>query len=274
MATKYYIKLFHEVLDDPKMCRLVDRLYRRTIELFLIAGDFGGEDKSGSLPPIYDMAWRLRLTDEELERDLIELAKVGIVYQDGDRWTVTNFSKRQAPMEKGEYMHRLRQSRRRDVYDTDKLPNGGDSVTEVLPLVTQNRTEHNINRVEEEQKGAAASFPFEEYEQMQDSRTPNILSIYIQVTSQMDIPSRSKSEVIHDLGIVMDYYAAAGSEVDYKKGKQIFSKWCNTLGKNGRKYSKLNPGWVQWWIDELAPLPRSEITRSDLPAYLFEETPQ
>jgi len=53
----------------------------------------------------------------------------------------------------------------------------------------------------------------------------------------------------------------------------MFAKWCNTHGKNGRRYSKINPGWVQWWIDELAPLPQESFDNK-LPAYLFEEPPE
>ena len=33
----YWLKLYIEILDDPKMAVLPDRLWRRIIELFLIA---------------------------------------------------------------------------------------------------------------------------------------------------------------------------------------------------------------------------------------------
>ena len=39
MASRYWIKLYHEILEDPKMGRLSDRQFRRVIELFLLAGD-------------------------------------------------------------------------------------------------------------------------------------------------------------------------------------------------------------------------------------------
>src|SRR3990167_3953516 len=67
MPSKYWIKLYHEILDDPKMGLLNDRLYRRTIEMFLMAGD---NEKEGTLPPIEHMAWRLRVSPEELEPDV------------------------------------------------------------------------------------------------------------------------------------------------------------------------------------------------------------
>lgn len=54
MAAKYWIKLYHEILHDPKMGRLPDNLWRRCIELFLLAGELGAEvdeDDKGHLPP-------------------------------------------------------------------------------------------------------------------------------------------------------------------------------------------------------------------------------
>ena len=70
MGSKYWIKLYHEVLDDPKMGRLPDRLWRRTVELFLMAGD---NDEGGYLPDTEDIAWRLRSNIEEVETELDEL---------------------------------------------------------------------------------------------------------------------------------------------------------------------------------------------------------
>ena len=39
MASKYWIKLYYEILDDPKLGKLTDWLFRRAIELFLLAGE-------------------------------------------------------------------------------------------------------------------------------------------------------------------------------------------------------------------------------------------
>lgn len=105
MKSKYWLKLYHEILDDPKMCLLSDRLYRRTIELFLLAGDF---DKDGELPELDYMAWRLRLTPKELEADLIELQKVSIVLSKENEWSVVKFEERQNPVSDVERKQRQR----------------------------------------------------------------------------------------------------------------------------------------------------------------------
>ena len=121
MPSKYWIKLYHEILDDPKMGRLPDRLWRRTIEIFLLAGDL---DCDGALPTVADMAWRLRADPADLEADLIELATVGIVTrQDDGQWIVTQFAERQAPVSAAERGQRFRErQRRQEYYDTPTEP--------------------------------------------------------------------------------------------------------------------------------------------------------
>ena len=105
MASKYWIKLYHEILDDPKMGRLTDRLWRRTIELLLMAGD---TDEGGYLPDVKDIAWRMRANIEETETELYELAEYGILSLKDGNWLVTNFASRQMPMNSSERARRWR----------------------------------------------------------------------------------------------------------------------------------------------------------------------
>lgn len=113
MPSKYWIKLYHEILDDPKMGRLPDILFRRTIEVFLLAGDF---NQGGLLPSLSDMAWRLRANEESLESDLIELIRHGIIKQDGGDYSVAHFAERQAAMSPAEKMRRQRAEKKKDEY--------------------------------------------------------------------------------------------------------------------------------------------------------------
>lgn len=92
MASKYWIKLYHEIVDDPKMGQLPDHLWRRCIELFLIAGE---HNQSGKLPDLSDTAWRLRTNGEMLEAELNDLARFGITNLVNGHWRVTNFTDRQ-----------------------------------------------------------------------------------------------------------------------------------------------------------------------------------
>lgn len=115
MPSKYWIKLHQEILEDPKMGRLPDNLWRRSIELFLLAGELGSdlkEDDRGHLPATGEIAWRLRQLEERLEAELHQLAQVGILTQTETGWFVTNFVKRQKHVNPAERMKQYRERKR------------------------------------------------------------------------------------------------------------------------------------------------------------------
>jgi hypothetical protein len=96
MPSGWWLKLYTDILYDPKMLRLTNVLWRRAIECFLMAKELNA---GGRLPALEDMAVILRpITPEALESDLIELQRVGILGQDAQGWRVSKFDKRQAPM--------------------------------------------------------------------------------------------------------------------------------------------------------------------------------
>ena len=92
MSSKYWIKLYHEILDDPKMGRLPDNIWRRCIELFLMAGEL---DNNGRLPNIDDIGWKLRVDPDELQSEINQLEQVGVLSKDEDGLYVTKFEIRQ-----------------------------------------------------------------------------------------------------------------------------------------------------------------------------------
>lgn len=128
----YWIKLFHEVLDDPKMFELTGDLYRRAIELFLLAGV---TDDKGKLPPVKTIAFRLRITKEQLISDIEQLVETGIITFADGVYIVTNFEKRQAPATNAERQKTYRQARHKEAYY------GNESVTQ---SVTQ--SENNVTQ--------------------------------------------------------------------------------------------------------------------------------
>jgi hypothetical protein len=106
MASQYWIKLYQDILTDPKMGRLSDSAFRRCIELFLIAGE--QEERDGRLPCPDDIVWLLRITPEQLEQDLTELERAGIVVTVNGLPFVTNFERRQAAVTPQERKQRQR----------------------------------------------------------------------------------------------------------------------------------------------------------------------
>jgi len=120
MASNYWVKLYHEILDDPKMCRLTDRQYRRVIELFLLAGDY---EMDGLLPGIDDIEFRLR-SPEGLKEDIETLIECNILsVNELGEYFITRWLDRQNAMSNKERQARYRDSKRKELYY------GNDSIT-------------------------------------------------------------------------------------------------------------------------------------------------
>lgn len=130
MANNYWIKLYHEILRDPKMARLPDRVWRRTIELFLLAGEIG---KNGTIGNTDDIAWALRVSLRQFEKDIAAIEEAGIVKRDGNGWLVVNFEKRNAPVTGAERVRRHRNAKR------------NESVTEVKRECNESVTKNGID---------------------------------------------------------------------------------------------------------------------------------
>lgn len=129
MTSYSWVKLYHEVLHDPKMGRLTDNLWRRVIEVILLAGETG---KDGLLPELDDMAWTLRLSKEQLEADLQQLARAEIVSLTPQGWNVIHFSNRQAPIDVKDRVSAYRNRiQKHDYYaeETTEKQESNDTVT-------------------------------------------------------------------------------------------------------------------------------------------------
>lgn len=104
----YWMKLYIEILDDPKMATLPDRIWRRIIELFLIAKRTG---KDGHIPETRQLAWMLRMNADDLEHDMMQISSTGIVEREVNGWFIPKFMERQSAVPDRE---RKAQQRERD----------------------------------------------------------------------------------------------------------------------------------------------------------------
>ena len=140
----YWIKLYHEILHDPKMGKLPDRTWRRCIELFLLAGETG---KDGELPSFDDICWKLRVDSDTMQDDLDKLSRLGIVTNDAEAWTVTKFMERQDPDTPKERLQRFRDRKHSgNANETQMKQNVSDDVTKSVP--DKNRVDIDKNRVD------------------------------------------------------------------------------------------------------------------------------
>jgi hypothetical protein len=120
------------------MGRLCDRVWRRVVELILLAGD---TEDDGRLPPVEDIAWRLRCDLDQLRQDMSDLAAAGIVGKAADgSWFVVNFTKRQGAESSTERSRRFRKQRRIDQFSE------AETDQETPPEHTRDSTETDTQR--------------------------------------------------------------------------------------------------------------------------------
>jgi hypothetical protein len=89
--------------------------------------------------------------------------------------------------------------------------------------------------------------------------------LYQQVTGQVSIPSDIAGEAIPNLIAVLDHYNGHDPGRAQREGKAIFARWCATVGKNRKQYSKTNPGWIGWWMEQIAPKPDEPAPAEEVP---------
>jgi len=116
-----WIKLYTEMLDDPKIGLLSVELRWRFVELLLLAGEC---DEDGLLlisekpMTVPDMAWRLRADEQVLGTELEELQQAGLIDFKDSTWYIVKFSERQGrPQKEKREQWREAQQRHRDKAD-------------------------------------------------------------------------------------------------------------------------------------------------------------
>lgn len=251
MAAKYWIKLYIEILDDPKMGRMSEVLFARCIKLFLLAGD---TEQDGGLPPLSDMAWRLRLDEEQLESDLYELQKLGIVeYQDG-QWFVCHFAERQEAMKPAEKMRRQRAEKQKEQYyprDQRVTKPVTDSYRSVTKSNAESDEEEESER-EEEEKKKRLRLPFTPLEA---SQHPDI-QLFQKVSGVF--PGQGDYRMIIDAATLLRQ--AHPDESDLETYLLAFwLRWQGMKRKDGQPVSMTNPTWfTEWAVQNYTPSPAAE----------------
>jgi hypothetical protein len=143
----YWIKLYIDIIHDSKMGILPDRLWRRVIELFLLAGHYR---RSGELPGTQELAWELRVSTDDLEMDLRQVEMTGIITRTATGWMVNKFAQRQAAVPTAERMRNYREKQHHEQYNGEPVTTELRSVTQI----TDNRlTDVDTETESEEESG-------------------------------------------------------------------------------------------------------------------------
>lgn len=246
----YWLKLYTDILDDPKVAKLTDYQFRVFIMCLAYAKEV---NEGGYLAPASDIAWRFRLPEKGVVEALLAMERAGIIAENDGRYYVVNFTKRQeSPSPGAERVRRFREKKK-----MENSNNVTDDVTVTLPPLLSSPL-------------LSSDSPLDSFTPAQ---TANAISswgnngarsaerLYQQVTGQISIPATSLSQALSDLETVLDHY---GKNIDraVSEGKEIFASWCNTTGKSGRSYSPTNTAWLGKWLEKIAPRPDAPATNT------------
>lgn len=188
MGAKYWSKIYHEILHDRKMGKLPDNVWRRCIELFLMAGEL---DEDGHLPGIEDIAWNLRIDEDQLEDELQHLINVNVLEKlEDNTYFVINFAKRQGPSSAAERKRQQRARERRSQLNHDGVTG---EVTNKSRNVTPDKKRVDKKRVEVEKTAETSAF-FEN-----GSSDPELQAIYAMYEGNINGLSPIVSEDIESI---------------------------------------------------------------------------
>jgi len=235
----YWMKLYIEILDDPKMATLPDRVWRRIIELFLVAKRTG---KDGYIPDTRQIAWMLRMSPDELESDMAQIAQTGIIERVVNGWFIPKFNKRQSASSNTERVQQFRKREQHAQYNDDE--------TNVKRFVTQS-TEYRVQNTEAEVDPTPTSPADWMTPQMEAQR------IIQQVTNLAASPPDQIEKYTELILRLKDQHNS--HTVDYLK--PFYDDWCGRKTKDGKPYKRTALGWVEWALEGTAPTAPKVVRR-------------
>jgi hypothetical protein len=240
MAKYPWAKIWVEILDDPKIKNMSDDLFRNFIYFILAAKEY---DHDGELPAIKDLAWRLRLTEEQTVTCLSHLRHIGVTHVTEGSWYVTHFEKRQAQSlsPSAVRMRRMRAKRKMSASLVTSLGDASHSYSDSVSSLI----------IKDSLTGKNKFFSIRDSE-----------NALLQVTKFAALPPTYNEY----LDKVLSFIQINGWEqsIDLlEKGKVA---WCNQHNKtNGKPYSMVNPKWLDYVLagEQLGTIEISEKERQD-----------
>lgn len=248
--------MYDDLLDDPKVQRLDPVLFKTWVNLLCLASR-----NDGTLPGIEDIAFALRISDDDAASRMADLVAKGLI-DDGEELTPHNWNARQFKSDRDESgAERQKRKRERDkgVTVTRDIT---DQVTEVSrpPETEQNRTDSE----QSESRGARAqghreisdailkdaAFTLTSWEEGFLSNIAQLDRLTAEQKTQFKaVTDRWKGKQANAPPLKERFYAAAGS--------QALEAWdVHLRKKTGRSAPRDGKGG--WWFD--APLPPTSDT--------------
>lgn len=138
----YWLKLYTEILDDPKYHRLSEQAKLGMIELMMVAKK---HDKDGCLPSLDDICFYTRRDTDWWNKVIDELEKIFYVIKDDSGERIRKFAERQQAVDPKERKKQARAKKQREEYRDETSQHTGRKVSE-------NRDREEIDKDKEGEK--------------------------------------------------------------------------------------------------------------------------
>ena len=151
---------------------------------------------------------------------------------------------------------------------TGSLRNVTDDVTSSLRFVTQSTESESEAEVERARASPARKISTTTTAFSGDDT--EALEFFSSVSGFMTIPATRdmpREAVLEKIGVILRTF---GMQEGVAKSKTAYEVWCGRRRADGRSYSKLNPGWLDWVISGEIPepyTPRSEPIPTPVEVY-------
>lgn len=231
---KTWVKLYTEIIDDPKIARLSWAERGIWSALLALAGKLEARDpegtESGLVGTAADVAWYLRADAEEITRALTVFEAADMAHRDGEHWYLTHWHNRQARSPSS--LPEATRDRQRSHRTATTCHEDVTSVSRDVTRLDKNRIDKN--RVEESGSAPQKPKPVTNYNLPHDDLRPRPVKTFSEVT-RYNLAPNSEPWVLIAQSIPDNEQALA-------RWKEAVTAWVN-CGNSTRNVS----GMIDWY---------------------------
>lgn len=238
----YWLKLYTEILEDPKYYHLSDAAKLGMYELMIVAKKTG---MVGNLPSLDDIAFYTRRSVDWWTPVIQELKVINFLIGGEDCDVIRKFEERQRAADSSERQQNYRKSLQHKEYSSN------ENVTELSRNVTENRLKIK-EKIKDSEKSrvdsTASTFPIVTSETYKDApwKEDWMLAVWREVTGYTSFTGDNQK--IIDALDGLRYYR----KPPFKDQKEMVAylkpycaHWQTLKTKTGIPYSKRNPAWLE-----------------------------
>jgi hypothetical protein len=242
----YWLKLYTEILEDPKYHRLSDTAKLGMIELMLVAKKV---DMDGEIPSIEDVSFYTRRSVEWWKPVFEELLSIEYLVTNGTETIIRKFAERQAALEPAERQRLSREIKHKKEFRHEPVTDMSQKVTE-----RREETETETDKSREEVESAASIPPINPLTGEYESNPPNQYEpaddlfcddAFLRVTGFY--PTERVNEVRRTIKMLSEKHKINDRAKMADHLRPFYLESIKRKNKQGQNYQKSNTFWILEW---------------------------